>query len=161
MTFSINGWCARTGMLGVAITTSSIAVGARCPYARAGTGAVATQNVTDSSYGPRILDLLAANNGAEGALAKALSDQAFTEYRQLTVIDRVHSGKSSLPCGGGGCVGMFQLLKWAKWGRPAAARRQVGAGAVSTSPSIFFAHAVAELPREMVRPGAILLGSAA
>ncbi|MGH6875044.1 MAG: DUF1028 domain-containing protein, partial [Aestuariivirgaceae bacterium] len=43
MTFSIAGRCARTGAFGIAIATSSIAVGARCPHARAGVGAVATQ----------------------------------------------------------------------------------------------------------------------
>jgi uncharacterized Ntn-hydrolase superfamily protein len=35
MTFSLAGRCARTGMLGAVVTTSSIAVGARCPYAAA------------------------------------------------------------------------------------------------------------------------------
>ena len=49
MTFSITGHCSRTDMTGVAITTSSIAVGSRCPHARAGVGAVATQNITDPS----------------------------------------------------------------------------------------------------------------
>ncbi|MGY9013257.1 MAG: DUF1028 domain-containing protein, partial [Rhodobacterales bacterium] len=34
-------------MFGVAITTSSICVGSRCPHVRAGVGAVATQNITD------------------------------------------------------------------------------------------------------------------
>ncbi|MGF2075538.1 DUF1028 domain-containing protein, partial [Enterococcus casseliflavus] len=72
MTFSIAGRCARTVMFGVAISTSSIAVGARCPHARAGVGAVATQNVTDPTYGPRVLDLLAAGLDAKTALAKAL-----------------------------------------------------------------------------------------
>ena len=56
MTFSIVGRCVNTGMFGVAITTSSICVGARCPHARAGVGAVATQNITDPSLGPRLLD---------------------------------------------------------------------------------------------------------
>jgi len=58
MTFSIAGRCARTGMLGVAITTSSIAVGARCPWVRAKVCAVSTQNVTDPRLGPKGLDLL-------------------------------------------------------------------------------------------------------
>ncbi|HSY85475.1 MAG TPA: DUF1028 domain-containing protein, partial [Verrucomicrobiae bacterium] len=39
MTFSLIGRCAETGMLGVAITTSSICVASRCPWARAGAGA--------------------------------------------------------------------------------------------------------------------------
>ena len=46
MTFSIVGRCARTGQLGVAISSSSIAVGARCPWLQAGVGAVSTQNIT-------------------------------------------------------------------------------------------------------------------
>lgn len=120
MTFSIIGRCARTGMFGVAITTSSICVGARCPHARAGAGAVATQNVTDPSYGPRILDLLAAGKGAAEALAQAMAGQQFTDYRQITVIDRkggtaVHSGSRILGTHavsvGVDCVGAGNLLK--------------------------------------------------
>lgn len=87
MTFSIVGHCARTGMFGVAITTSSICVGARCPHVRAGVGAVATQNITDPTYGPRVLDLLAKGHGSEDALARALEGQRFTDYRQITVVD--------------------------------------------------------------------------
>src|SRR5271155_4463989 len=59
MTFSIIGRCPETGQLGIAISSSSIAVGARCPWVRAGIGAVATQNVTLPALGPQILDLLA------------------------------------------------------------------------------------------------------
>ena len=43
MTFSIVGRCARTGMLGAAVTTSSISVGSRCSHARAGIGAALEQ----------------------------------------------------------------------------------------------------------------------
>ncbi|MCY3725727.1 MAG: DUF1028 domain-containing protein, partial [Rhodobacteraceae bacterium] len=46
MTFSIAGYCSKTNQLGIAITTSSIAVGSRCPWARAGVGAVSSQNIT-------------------------------------------------------------------------------------------------------------------
>jgi uncharacterized Ntn-hydrolase superfamily protein len=42
MTFSLLGRCARTGQLGAVVTTSAIGVGARCPFARAGIGAVST-----------------------------------------------------------------------------------------------------------------------
>jgi uncharacterized Ntn-hydrolase superfamily protein len=88
MTFSIIGRCAQTGMFGVAITTSSICVGARCPHARAGAGAVATQNITDPTFGPRILDRLAAGLDAPAALAAAMEGRPHLDYRQLTVIDR-------------------------------------------------------------------------
>lgn len=89
MTFSIVGHCERTGMFGVAITTSSICVGARCPHVRAGVGAVATQNVTDPALGPAILDILESGAGAEKALATVIKDLNHIEYRQLTVVDNV------------------------------------------------------------------------
>ena len=59
MTFSISGFCQETGMLGVAITTSSICVASRCPWVRAGVGAAVTQNVTDPSLGNIMLECLA------------------------------------------------------------------------------------------------------
>jgi uncharacterized Ntn-hydrolase superfamily protein len=88
MTFSIAGRCARTGGFGVAIATSSIAVGARCPHARAGVGAVATQNVTDPALGPLLLDFLRAGLTAAEAVAKAVQGRDNIGYRQLTAVDR-------------------------------------------------------------------------
>ena len=58
MTFSIIGRCQETGQVGIAISSSSIAVGARCPWVRAGVGAVSTQNITLPALGPQILDAL-------------------------------------------------------------------------------------------------------
>ena len=88
MTFSIVGRCARSGMLGVAITTSSIAVGARCPHVRAATGAVATQNITDPALGPLVLDHIAAGADAATAITRALSERPHPAFRQLAVVDR-------------------------------------------------------------------------
>lgn len=88
MTFSIVGRCRQTGQLGVAISSSSISVGARCPWARAGVGAVATQNVTLPSLGPRILDLLEHEKiTPDAALERVLGATEWSEYRQVTVID--------------------------------------------------------------------------
>lgn len=88
MTFSIVGRCAETGQLGIAISSSSIAVGARCPWVRAGVGAVATQNVTLPALGPQILDLLENHKLDPGtALDKALGSNGWSQYRQVTVID--------------------------------------------------------------------------
>ncbi len=87
MTFSIAGHCTRTGMFGVAITTSSICVGARCPHARAGVGAVATQNVTDPTLGPKVLDAIAAGMSADKAVAAVSGAAPFAEYRQLLAVD--------------------------------------------------------------------------
>ena len=101
MTFSLIGRCAETGMLGVAITTSSICVASRCPWARAGAGAVSTQNVTDPTIGPQVLDLLAGGKSAAEALQAVLAASQYAEYRQVTVIDREgrtahHSGAKTL-----------------------------------------------------------------
>jgi uncharacterized Ntn-hydrolase superfamily protein len=94
MTFSIAGRCERSGAFGVAIATSSIAVGARCPHARAGVGAVATQNVTDPALGPLLLDFLRAGLTAGEAIAKAVQGRDNVEYRQLTAVDR-HGNSAS------------------------------------------------------------------
>lgn len=88
MTFSIIGRCPDTGQLGIAISSSSIAVGARCPWVRAGVGAVSTQNITLPALGPRILDDLEAPQGEPAAaLDHALGTDAWRTYRQVTVID--------------------------------------------------------------------------
>ena len=88
MTFSIVGRCAETGQLGIAISSSSIAVGARCPWVRGGVGAVATQNITLPALGPEILDLLEACESASSALDKALTRHGYSQYRQVAVIDQ-------------------------------------------------------------------------
>jgi uncharacterized Ntn-hydrolase superfamily protein len=89
MTFSIIGRCRQTGQLGVAISSSSIAVGARCPWVRAGVGVVATQNVTLPSLGPQILDLLESRElSADAALEAAIGAHEWRAYRQVSVVDR-------------------------------------------------------------------------
>lgn len=87
MTFSIVGRCDRTGQLGVAISSSSIAVGARCPWVRAGVGVVSTQNVTLPSLGSRVLDALAAGAAPQQALQDALDEGSCPAYRQVSVVD--------------------------------------------------------------------------
>src|ERR1700752_4070441 len=88
MTFSIVGRCDETGQLGIAISSSSIAVGARCPWVRAGVGAVATQNVTLPALGPQTLDLLDKRPfEAAAAVDRSLSANGWSQFRQVTVID--------------------------------------------------------------------------
>lgn len=101
MTFSIVGRCERTGQLGVAISSSSIAVGARCPWVRAGVGVVSTQNITLPALGPRVLDLLEQGADPQAALRQALDDGSWPQYRQVTVVDAqgragVFSGSQAL-----------------------------------------------------------------
>ena len=119
MTFSIVGRCERTGMVGVAIATSSICVGARCPWARARVGAVATQNVTLPSIGLEVLDRIERGADAQGALDAVMAGPVDADYRQVTVID--HRGRGAHFTGartlgtnavatGTGCIGAGNLL---------------------------------------------------
>lgn len=87
MTFSIVGRCAETGQLGIAISSSSIAVGARCPWLRAGVGAVSSQNITLPALGPLILDELAGGLTAQEAVDRALARNGYSQYRQVAVVD--------------------------------------------------------------------------
>jgi uncharacterized Ntn-hydrolase superfamily protein len=101
MTFSVVARCAHTGMFGLAISSSSPAVAARCAYARAGVGAVASQNVTDPTLGPLALDLMAGGKGAAEAIASVRDLGKFIEYRQVLAVDKtgataIHSGPNSL-----------------------------------------------------------------
>jgi uncharacterized Ntn-hydrolase superfamily protein len=101
MTFSIIARCARTGQFGMAISSSSPAVAARCAHVRAGVGAVASQNITDPSLGPLILDQLELGLPAPSALATVATGRPHIDFRQLLVIDRagataIHSGRQVL-----------------------------------------------------------------
>jgi uncharacterized Ntn-hydrolase superfamily protein len=86
-------------MVGAVISSSSPAVAARCAYVRAGVGAACTQNVTDPTLGPALLDRL---GSAGDALAEVVRNARHVEYRQLSVVDAhggtaVFSGEHTLP----------------------------------------------------------------
>lgn len=92
MTFSIAGRCARTGMLGAVVTTSSMAVGSRCAWAEANVGAVLTQHRTDPRLGPKILERLAAG-ASPGTIVRDLEhDEPNLGWRQLVVLDACGNG---------------------------------------------------------------------
>lgn len=119
MTFSLVARCARTGQVGMVISSSSPAVAARCMHLRAGVGAVASQNVTDPALGPLVLDRLAGGMAADGALQAVLSGRPHIDYRQLLVVDRtgataIHSGGEVLgvwgEARGTGCAAGGNLL---------------------------------------------------
>jgi uncharacterized Ntn-hydrolase superfamily protein len=93
MTFSVAGFCEKTGMVGVAITSSSICVASRCPWVKAGVGASSTQNITDPSLGNILLDLIEKGSSSEQAIKIITNDRKFIDYRQLMVID--NKGQSS------------------------------------------------------------------
>ena len=119
MTFSVAGFCKRTGMVGVSITSSSICVASRCPWVRAGVGAASTQNITDPSLGNEMLDLIAKGSSPEQAVQMVTKGRKFINYRQLAVIDikgRSASFTGSETLGtnavvkGDGCIAAGNLL---------------------------------------------------
>ncbi|MCY4542060.1 MAG: DUF1028 domain-containing protein [Rhodobacteraceae bacterium] len=89
MTFAIAGRCEMTGNLGVAITTSSICVGSRCPWVQSGVGAVSTQNVTLPSIGLEVLGRIESGCSAAEALGEVMERAPYPEYRQVIGIDNL------------------------------------------------------------------------
>jgi uncharacterized Ntn-hydrolase superfamily protein len=88
VTLSIAGRCARSGQFGVAISSSSPAVAARCAWTRAGVGAACTQNITDPRLGTLLLDAIANGGTAPSAIAAIVQSEPLIAWRQLTAIDR-------------------------------------------------------------------------
>jgi uncharacterized Ntn-hydrolase superfamily protein len=120
MTFALAARCPRTGMLGAAVTTSSLAVGSRCVFARAGIGAVLTQHRTDPRLGPLGLDMLATGKTAAETVAALVASTPHHGWRQLAVVDAAgrtahYSGHliASIHAGvtGDGVVAVGNLLK--------------------------------------------------
>lgn len=127
MTFSIAARCPVSGMVGVAVTSSSPSVAARCAHVAAGAGAVASQNITDPGLGILGLELLAAGHAAAEVIARLVAATPFSSYRQLAVVDAqgrtgFFSGSGTLgtyaAAEGAGCVAVGNLL--ADAGVPAA-----------------------------------------
>lgn len=107
------------GAFGIVISSSSPAVASRCANLRSGSGAVASQNVTNPALGPAALDALDGGATAAEALASALATEPHPDYRQVTVVDAegrvaVHSGAQALGIHGesvgNGCVAAGNLL---------------------------------------------------
>ena len=83
MTYSLVGMCRRTGMFGAAVTTSNMNVGTRCPFAKAGVGAVLTQHRTDNRLGLEGLALLDDGNRAPRVIDALAADNPSIGWRQL------------------------------------------------------------------------------
>jgi uncharacterized Ntn-hydrolase superfamily protein len=101
MTFSVVARCSSTGMFGVAVSSSSPAVAARCAYAQAHVGAVASQNITDPTLGARGLDLMARGASAIETINILQRTGTHIEYRQVLAVDAagisaIYSGPKAL-----------------------------------------------------------------
>ena len=87
MTFSIAARDAESGAFGIAISSSSPAVAARCVHLRTGVGAACSQNITDPRLGGHLLDLLASGSPAQEAMITITTQSPEAAFRQLTVVD--------------------------------------------------------------------------
>lgn len=86
MTFSIAGMDGQ-GRFGIAVSSSSPAVAARCAHLRDGVGAVSSQNITDPRLGGALLDHLQGGVSAQEALDAVVREAPEVDYRQLVVLD--------------------------------------------------------------------------
>ena len=123
MTFSIAAKCHKTEQYGVAISSSSICVASRCPWARSGVGAVSTQNITLPSLGPAILDQMEQGKDVNAAMLEVMSNEVNADYRQVIAVDNQGStsgfnGKKSLGINnitqGINCIAAGNLLSTAQ-----------------------------------------------
>jgi len=119
MTFSIAGFCPITGMVGAAITSSSICVTSRCAFARSNTGVALTQNITNPDLGPLALSLLDKNYSSEQVINIIKEADTDCQWRQLGVLNAngegaMFSGKEALGINatslGNNCIAMGNLL---------------------------------------------------
>lgn len=76
-----------SGALGVAVASRFFAVGALCPHARSGAGALSTQALVNPLYARPALDLLAEGVPADEVVRLVTSADEGRESRQLHVID--------------------------------------------------------------------------
>jgi uncharacterized Ntn-hydrolase superfamily protein len=87
MTWSIVAREPATRALAVAVATRFFAVGALCPHAESGVGALATQALVNPTYGRRGLALLREGVPARAVLDLLLEPDAGRETRQLHLVD--------------------------------------------------------------------------
>jgi uncharacterized Ntn-hydrolase superfamily protein len=96
-TYSIIARDPETGQFGVAVQSHWFSVGATVPWVVAGVGVVATQSLTEVSYGPLGIELMRSGKTAQEAMKALVSIDANPQWRQVGMIDAngnraVHTG---------------------------------------------------------------------
>lgn len=86
-TFSIVAFDERTGDLGVAVASRVLGVGAIVPYVEADVGAVATQAMANSSFGPRGLAMLRGGQTPDAISMTFQDDDARIARRQFGIVN--------------------------------------------------------------------------
>jgi uncharacterized Ntn-hydrolase superfamily protein len=86
-TFTIVARCEATRALGICLASSPLTGASRCPYVRAGVGAVSTQAHTNPELGPAALDMLQAGRSPAQVIEALKADDRWIEYRQIGIVD--------------------------------------------------------------------------
>ena len=87
MTFSIVAYDPKNREWGVAVQSKFVAVGSIVPFAKANVGAIATQALANTSYGPKGLQLLQSGLTASEVLEQVLTGDDLMEERQVGIVD--------------------------------------------------------------------------
>src|ERR1700737_3848914 len=76
-----------SGALGVVVASRFFAVGALCPYAHRGVGALSTQALVNPLYGSRGEGLLSQGLAPNDVMRSLLADDGGREHRQFHLVD--------------------------------------------------------------------------
>jgi uncharacterized Ntn-hydrolase superfamily protein len=153
MTWSIVTHDPATGAFAVAVATKAFAVGASCPFVRAGVGAVSTQSMTNRYLGPAVLDGLARGLDPASAIEGALAGDAGAGLRQIHAVDR-HGRAAAWT--GRNCVTWCGSV--AGESVSVAGNMLAGEAVVAATLTAFEAHSALPLPERLMR--AMLAGEA-
>jgi uncharacterized Ntn-hydrolase superfamily protein len=121
MTYSILGWDAAVGDLGVAVQSKFPGVGSLVPYGEADVGAVATQGFGNPRHGTVGLTLLRCGATPEQAVDVLLRGDLKGGQRQFALLDR--SGRAAVHTGA-------ELRSWDGWAGSRVGRHCVALGTV-------------------------------
>ncbi len=87
-TFSIVATDPETKEHGVAVASKVLAVGSVVPWAKSEVGAIATQSLANTTFGPKGLELLAGGKSAEETLKALIEGDDGRDNRQVGIVDK-------------------------------------------------------------------------
>lgn len=76
----------RSQTLGIALASSSVAIGARCPHMAVGKAVVASQGFTNLKVGPLALDLIECGLTAQEVIQALRRHDRWMDYRQIAIV---------------------------------------------------------------------------
>ena len=145
MTWSLLCHDPRTEAFAAIVATCNLAVGASCPFLRAGVGAVSTQSLTNRYLGPAVLDGMARGLHPAAAIEGALAGDEGRHLRQVHALDR-HGRAAAWT--GRHCVAWAGSRSGTGWS--VAGNMLAGDAVVTDTAAAFLAQEAMPLPERMV-----------